>query len=149
MKQIQIFSFLLVSMISYTSCDKDDAINKAAKNALEAEFRLASVKKWILTDAKINDEYILKDKVLLDPEQDGLAEWLSFDTDNKTVEVKYRDADETIFFDYIIENDVFKVRHKDGEEEVMTIKSGSVFVDHFTVIQTDGIDVAEFTLRVE
>jgi len=149
MKQIQIFSFLLVSMISYTSCDKDDAINKAAKNALEAEFRLASVKKWILTDAKINNEYILKDKVLLDPEQDGLAEWLSFDTDNKTVEVKYPDEVETTFFDYIIENDVFKVRHKDGEEEVMTIKSGSVFIDYFTVIQTDGIDVAEFTLRVE
>ena len=149
MKQIIIFSFLLVSMITYTSCDKDEAINQAAKNALEAEFRLASVKKWILTDAKINDEYILKDKVLLDPEQNGLAEWLSFDTDDKTVEVKYRDGDETIFFDYIIENDVFKVRHKDGEEEVMTIKSGSVFIDYFTVIQTDGNDVAEFTLRVE
>ena len=91
----------------------------------------------------------MKDKVLLDPEQNGLAEWLSFDTDDKTVEVKYRDGDETIFFDYIIENDVFKVRHKDGEEEVMTIKSGSVFIDYFTVIQTDGDDVAEFTLRVE
>ena len=100
MKQILIFSFLLVSMITYTSCDKDEAINQAAKNALEAEFRLASVKKWILTDAKINDEYILKDKVLLDPEQNGLAEWLSFDTDDKTVEVKYRDGDETILFHY-------------------------------------------------
>ena len=149
MKQILIFSFLLVSMITYTSCDKDEPINQAAKNAAEAEFRLAGVKKWILTDAKINDEYILKDKVLLDPEQDGLAEWLSFDTDDKTVEVKYRDADETIFFDYIIVGDVFKVRHKDGEEEVLTIKSGSVFVDYFTMIQTIENDIAEFTLRVE
>ena len=149
MKQILIFSFLLVSMITYTSCDKDEAINQAAKNAAEAEFRLAGVKKWILTDAKINDEYILKDKVLLDPEQDGLAEWLSFDTVEKTVEVKYRDADETIFFDYIIVGDVFKVRHKDGEEEVLTIKSGSVFVNYFTMIQTIENDIAEFTLRVE
>ena len=149
MKQILIFSFLLVSMITYTSCDKDEAINQAAKNAAEAEFRLAGVKKWILTDAKINDEYILKDKVLLDPEQNGLAEWLSFDTDDKTVEVKYRDGDETIFFDYIIVGDVFKVRHKDGEEEVLTIKSGSVFVDYFTMIQTIENDIAEFTLRVE
>ena len=149
MKQILIFSFLLVSIVTFTSCDKDEAINQASKNAAEAEFRLASANKWIITDAKINGVYILKDKVLLDPDQNGLAEWLSFDTDSKTVEVKYPDEAETTFFDYVIENEIFKVLHKDGEEEVMTIKSGSVFIDYFTVIQTDGDDVAEFTLRVE
>jgi len=149
MKQLLIFSFLLGSMFTFSSCEKDEVTNKGAKNAAEAEFRLASVKKWIITDAKINNVYILKDKVLLDMDQDGLAEWLSFDTDEKTIEVKYPDEEVTTFFDYTIVGDVFKVRHKDGEEEVMTIKSGSVFVDHFTLLQSDGGDVAEFTLRVE
>ncbi len=149
MKQVLIFSFLLISIITFSSCNKDEAINQASKNVTEAEFRLGSPNKWIITDAKINDVYILKDKLLLDPDQDGLAEWLSFDTDDKTIEVKYPDEVETIFFDYTIVDDVFKVQHKDGEEEVMTIKSGSVFVDHFTLIQSDGGDIAEFTLRVE
>jgi hypothetical protein len=149
MKQIFLFSFLLVGMFTFNSCEKEKTQNEAAENVTEAELRLSNVKRWIVTDAKINDIYILKDKILLDPDQDGIAEWLSFDTDAKTIEVKYPDEPETTFFDYTIENDVFKVTHKDGVEEVMYIQSGSVYVDQFTLLQTDGNYNAEYTLKVE
>jgi len=143
-----ILSFWIISatVISITSCQKDDLIHQGAKNAVEAEFRLGSAEKWIISDAKLNEAYIMKDRVLLDPDQNGMAEWLIFDTADKTVEVKYPKEDVSTFFDYIIENDIFKVIHQDGTEEVMTIRSGSVFIDRFNLEQTNGTYKLEMIL---
>jgi len=140
---------ITLTFLTLLSCEKNEIQPQASKNAKEAEFRLGSVKKWVIIDVSLNGIYIMKNKVLLDPEQDGMAEWLIFDTDDKTVEVKYPMEAETTFFDYSIENDVFRVKHKDGTEEVMTIRSGSVFVDHFTLEQSDEFDKFEVLLKPE
>jgi hypothetical protein len=129
-----------------SSCQKEEPTKQASKNAAEAEFRLGSAKKWLVSDIKFNDTYIVKDKILLDSSEVDLVEWMIFDTKNKTIEAKYPSEVLTTFFDYIIENDTFKVIHKDGEEEVMTIKSGSVFEDHFSLSAVYGVDKLEAKL---
>ncbi|MBL0100433.1 MAG: hypothetical protein IPP49_10655 [Saprospiraceae bacterium] len=91
------FSIITLALLTMSSCDKEEAQPQPSKNAKEAEFRLGSVKKWVIIDVSLNGIYIMKNKVLLDPEQDGMAEWLIFDTDDKTVEVKYPMEAETTF----------------------------------------------------
>lgn len=144
-------SFCLLSALMFTlnSCQKDEKKAEGAQDAVEAEFRLGSAGKWIIYDAILNGEYVMKNKVLLDPEQDGMAEWLIFDTDQKTIEVKYPNEVETYFFDYVIEDDNLKVFAPDGFEELMTIKSGSVYTDHFMLEQVIDSDKFEVILVKE
>ena len=134
-----LFLFFLIS-IYFVSCKKEDPVEEGAKTTAEAELRLAAVDYWVISDVKYNGEYVVKDKKVLDPSGDfnDLVEWIKFNVDSKTVETKFASEDVTNLYDYTIEGDIFKVISKDADgvyEEIMTIKSGSVFSDHFVFEQ--------------
>jgi hypothetical protein len=142
MKKFPFLMLFILFMFVY-SCSKD---NDATSSVLEAEKRLGGPAYWEISDASINGEYLIKNKIILDSTNFVPAEWFKFDTNEKTIEVKYNDEPETSLFNYVIEGNNFKVYENgnSGEAEIMTIKSGSVFDDNFTLEQKDEDDIVVF-----
>jgi hypothetical protein len=143
-----VFLFSIVSLFLSSCTKNEDVEEKGATNAQQAELRLGSASKWVISDFSQNGTFIIKDKVLLDLTQTGLLEWLKFDTTKKNIEVKYGDEIETSFFNYKIDGDVFSVTEPNDPEyvELMTIKAGSVFENSFTLEQM--IDDEVFVIKL-
>jgi hypothetical protein len=131
---------LCILFITSYSCTKEANITS---DVLAAETRLGNQDYWEISDASLNGVFFVKDKVVIDSTDFEPSEYFKFDTSAKTIEVKsYSDPNPT-FYKYTIVGDNFTVFQEDNSEDVelMTIKSGSVFDDHFTLEQTIESDV--------
>jgi hypothetical protein len=129
MKKI-LYVFLSVFCLALYSCEKEKDVSN---EMVEAELRLGGPDFWILSDANINGVFLVKNKIVIDSSNYTPPEYFSFDTETKTIDVKYHDEKDVSVFNYKIVGDKFSVyvEGETGTEEVMTIKSGSVFDDHF------------------
>lgn len=127
-------------VISFIACKKDEPAELGAKNIAEAELRLKTPEYWVIKDVIENGTFVIKDKIVLDEDYSELVSKLKFDTDKKKVYSIYVEDNGSEFseeYDYTIEGDVFKVTQTNDngiDEDKMTIKSGSVFSDHFTLV---------------
>ena len=134
--------FLLsISILGLFACNKDQEIVKQpAKNVKEALARISAVSTWKVNQITLDGVLKFDDGKSLDPDYDGIAEWIKFNTSNQTVEVKYFDGDEISTFNYVIDevNQTFSVVDSSNgdEEEVYTIKAGSVYDDKFELDAT-------------
>ncbi len=140
MKKISWLAFMFL-LITFCACSKDN--NDLQSQAIEAEKRLGGPAYWEISDVTENGKFLVKDKVVLDSTDFEPAEWFKFDTNAKTIEVKYNDEPVTSLFSYLIVGDLFKVYEEGSttDEDVMTIKSGSVFTDNFTLEQKIDSDI--------
>ena len=144
-KYFILFSLVLSVSFLTSSCKKDDKNDTSTIQI--AESRLAAANFWYISDASVDGKILVKDRVSVDPDSEGMAEWLKFDNIDKTVEVKYPDEVETTIFNYSIVGDKFSILDGSSEQEVMTIKAGSVFETYFSLIQMDG--GSTFDIRLE
>ena len=134
--------FLLsISILGLFACNKDQETTKQpAKNVKEALARISAVSTWKVNQITLDGVLKFDDGLALDPDYNGIAEWLKFNTVSKTIEVKYLDGDEISTFSYVIDevNQTFKVidSSNGGDEEVYTIKAGSVYDDKFELDAT-------------
>jgi hypothetical protein len=128
----------LFSLLCSYSCEKNSEV---PSSMIEAELRLSRTKFWVISDATKDGVYLVKDKVVLDKDAITTIEYIKFDNDEKTMEVLDEGQNIPEIYKYRIEGNNFIIYEdgNQGDEEVYTIKSGSISDNHFTLsFEDDG-----------